>query len=102
MNWIDDTPESKSLASFNFVDVRHKDIIKYSAFTNYKEYRPVASVSHVIHRGQKGFMASLVTLGYQKNGSVKTTYNESKLDLDKIVCEWIQKINLSREQNNAS
>ena len=100
MNWIDDTPENKSLVSFNSVDTRHKEIVHYSAFTDYKEYRPVASVSHVIHRGQKGFMASLVTLGYQKNGSVFNTYNESKLDLDKIVCEWIQKIDLIREQYN--
>jgi hypothetical protein len=97
MEWIDDTPERKSLASANSVDIRHSDLIEYP-LENYREYRPVASINHVMYLGQKGFMATLHTLGYQRSGSVFSTFNASKSELDKIVDEWKQKINLIRKQ----
>ena len=94
MNWIDDTPERESLASSNSVDIRHSDVIEYP-FENYQD-RPVASINHVMYLGGKGFMATLCTLGYQRSGSVFSTFNASKSDLDKIVHEWTQKIDLTK------
>lgn len=97
MKWIDDTPKRSSLASANSVDIRHSDIIEYP-FENYREYHSVASINHIMYLGQKGFMATLHTRGYQRSGSVFSTFNASKSELDNIVGEWIQKIDVARKQ----
>lgn len=99
MKWIDDTPERQTYSSVNTVDIRHSDNINYSCLENYRDYRPVVSINHVIYYPDKhGFMASLHTLGYQRSGSVFDTFEESKSNLEEIVQEWTKKIDSIRSQ----
>lgn len=101
MNWKDDNPNRPSDAIVSRIDIRHTSHIKYAALEDYADHRPEASIQHVLkHPNRQGFRASLFTNGSSQNSQVFATYEDACLCLDKMVADWISRIEAIKTRIN--